>query len=275
MPQLTVQLAVGREVEFTVAEPGPLAQTCFVLGVRKCGSSLMNSMIISLARINKRHFIDVAGTFFKADVADRAWQDDPGVLPLFIPGQVHGGFRGMPPILRASPVWSAARKVLLVRDPRDALVSEYFSTAYTHSVPTAQAEAGGARTEMLAARQRALASSVEAYVLEKAEALNSTMMAYADVVADPATKLFRYEDVILHKREWVQAIVEHFGWDPGSPAFMNGMMSWADVVPTEEQPDKFIRRVLPGDHKEKLSPAAIAKLNMRLAGAMGLFGYGP
>ena len=35
-----------------------------------------------------------------------------------------------------------------------------------------------------------------------------------------------------------------------------------------------IRRVLPGDHKEKLSAKAIAQLNAMLAPSMRLFGYG-
>jgi hypothetical protein len=50
-------------------------------------------------------------------------------------------------------------------------------------------------------------------------------------------------------------------------------MGWADVLPEAERPDQFIRRVVPGDHKEKLSPAVIRQLNTRLAASMELFGY--
>ncbi len=111
-------------------------------------------------------------------------------------------------------------------------------------------------------------------MLVKAEPMNRTMMEYAEAARDPATRLFRYEDVILHKRDWVRAMAEHFGWSAGTEGYLDKVMGWADVVPKEEQPDKFIRRVLPGDHKEKLSPGAIAQLNTILAPAMGLFGYG-
>jgi hypothetical protein len=160
-----------------------------------------------------------------------------------------------------------------VRDPRDALVSEYFSTAYSHSLPKVQAEAGGVRTDFLAAREAARAASVESYVLAKADALNRTLLEYEDVARDPATRLFRYEDVILHKRDWVRAMEAHFGWAPASEAFLEKMMAWADVVPDAERPDQFVRKVLPGDHKDKLNAAAIGKLNDALAGSMRVFGY--
>jgi hypothetical protein len=273
MPTVRVQLATSRLVDFPVAAPGDPAATCFVLGVRKCGSSVMNSIVIALAQLNSRHFVDVAGGFFQADVPEKDWRTDPAVLALVVPGQVHGGFRAMPLIMPQSPLWHGARKILLVRDPRDALVSEYFSTAYTHSLPQAQSEPGGVREDFLAAREAARRASVEAYVLDKAEGLNRTMMEYADVTRDKMTKLFRYEDVIMQKRAWVRDMTAHFGWSAGSDAFLEGMMSWADVVPKTERPDQFVRRVTPGDHKDKLSAAAITQLDTILAPAMRLFGY--
>jgi hypothetical protein len=274
MPAISLQLANGRGVDFSVAAPGDPAGTCFVLGIRKCGSSVMNSLVIALAKVNRRPFVDVAGSFFQADVPESDWRTDPAVLALLVPGQVHGGFRAMPPVLTQSPLWAAARKILLVRDPRDALISEYFSIAYTHSLPIVQAETGGLRAGFLAEREAARNASIEAFALAKAASLNRTMMEYADAAADPATRLFRYEDVIMHKRDWVRAIEAHFGWPACREGYLDKMMGWADVVPQVERPDQFIRRVLPGDHKEKLSAKAIARLNKTLAPSMRLFGYG-
>lgn len=273
MPTIRIKLATGAAVEFTAAAPGEVADTCFLLGVRKCGSSVMNSMVIALAKRSGRHFLDVAGTFFQAGVPEHDWRTDPAVLRLVVAGQLHGGFRAMPTVFAQSPLWRPARKILLVRDPRDALISEYFSTAYTHSLPRAQA-GGGLRASFLAEREAARRASVEAYVLTKAATLNRTMMEYEAAARDPATRVFRYEDVILRKREWVRAIEAHYGWAPAVESYLDDMMGWADVVPQEERPDQFIRRVLPGDHKEKLSAKAIAQLNAMLAPSMRLFGYG-
>lgn len=273
MPSLRLQLLNGQTVEFPVADPAEPAATCFVLGVRKSGSSLLNSLIIELARLNKRPFLDIAGRFFEANVAEQDWREDPAVLQLIVAGQVHGGFRGMPPVLRRSPLWHKARKILLVRDPRDALVSEYFSTAYSHSLPQAEADEGGLRADLLAARAKARQTSVETYALDKAAALNATMSAYADVARDPLTRVFRYEDVILKKADWVRAMAAHFGWTAGSDAHIKNIMGWADVVPGEERPTQFVRKVVPGDHVNKLSPAVIGRLNQLLGTAMAAFGY--
>ncbi len=267
-----VDLADGRRVTFEAARPGPVQETCFVLGIRKCGSSIMNSMVSDLARVNGRHYLDIAGRFFQADVPERVWRTDPASQNLLVPGQVHGGFRAMPLIFAGHPMFVRARKILLVRDPRDALVSEYFSNAYSHSLPKIET-AGGATGDMLALRQAALSASIEAYVLRQAPAIHKTFMEYAEVMDDPRTRLFRYEEVILAKRQWVRDISRHFGWAAEDDGFLDGMMSWADVVPERERMDQFIRKVRPGDHREKLSAPVIAQLNEILAPAMRLFGY--
>ncbi len=269
---MRVDLASGRSVSFQTAEAGALDETCFVLAVRKCGSSVLNSMVAELARASGRHYLDIAGQFYHADVPERLWRQDPAVRRLLVPGQVHGGFRAMPLIFSGHPVYIAARKILLVRDPRDALVSEFFSNAYSHAMPRASGH-GGAAQDMLAMREAALRASVETYVLRQAPALNHTFVEYAAAAADRRTRVFRYEDVIMAKREWLHDIAGHFGWAAPGEALLDAMMAWADVVPQRERPDQFVRRVRPGDHKKKLSRAVIARLDEILAPALGLFGY--
>jgi hypothetical protein len=44
-------------------------------------------------------------------------------------------------------------------------------------------------------------------------------------------------------------------------------------MPDEERPTEFVRRVSPGDHIDKLSPATIARLNELLRQPMDLLGY--
>ena len=192
---------------------------------------------------------------------------------LLAPGNLYGGFRSMPRGFANSAQFNEARKILLVRDPRDALVSEYFTVAYSHSVPEVNADMPGAREELLAAREQARLSDITNFVLKNAANLDRTMMDYASVVDDPLMKLYRYEDVILQKRAWLASMAEHFGWDGGSPGFIEGMMGWADKLPDKEDPNAFVRKVLPGDHKDKLPESVIDELNEILAPSMRLFGY--
>ena len=266
-----IKLADGREVPFELAD-GSAQEPRFVLGIRKCGSSLLNSMLNDLGRLNGMPFVDVGGRFFSANIAEQEWRHDPAVLQMLAPGMVYGGFRTMPLVFAQSPLYRKSRKVLLVRDPRDALVSEYFSIAYSHSLPEADG-AGGVRDEFLAMRRATLAASIETVVLERAASMNQAFVEYAEAAADPLTKVYRYEDVILNKRPWVQSMAEHFGWRADMPGMLDGMMGWADKVPTQERSQEFVRRVIPGDHREKLSASVIAALGVALRPAMGLFGY--
>jgi hypothetical protein len=273
MPLKRIEIPGWPAVDFDIAEPDG-DDPYFVLGVRKCGSSLLNNMVNSLAKINKRNFVDVAGTFFKANVPETEWRNSPAVLGVLSPSNVYGGFRSMPLAVANAPEYLAARKILLVRDPRDALISEYFSTAYTHSLPAASTEsADGARERFLADREVARSSAIADFVLQKAKSMNRTMMDYEKTAADPLTKVFHYEEVILSKRPWLAAMAAHFSWDGGAPGFVEGMMGWADKVPEQENPREFVRRVLPGDHKEKLSQSVIEQINEILWPSMTLFGY--
>jgi len=270
----TIKLADGRRVAFEVQDGGGKTDSFFILGVRKCGSSIMNSIVESLATINGYKFVDVAGKFFAANVIEHDWRNDPAILSMIQPGNVYGGFRAMPFIFRESPRYREAKKIVLIRDPRDALISEYFSTSFSHSLPKDEEEvATGAREEFLLLRERAKSAQIAEYVKTRSIPLNRTLLWYTEEVSDPLTKIFKYEDVILNKRQWVADIAKHFGWDGGSPEFLDGMMSWADVVPSEERATEFIRKVTPGDHKDKLSREVIAELEADLAPCMRLFGY--
>lgn len=254
-------------VSFTLSDKAD-APPCFVLGVRKSGSSILNSMVTALAHRQGLAFVDIAGQLFKDGVKVRDWQHDTSLASLLRGGNVYGGFRNAPLGLKDSRAYIDARKVLMVRDPRDALVSEYFSNAYSHSLPTA----GQALDAMKEARQQALASSIESYVLSRAELLSATMMEYAPLVDDRSTRIFKYEDVIMHKRALLTEISHHFGWSVDD-THLGLVLKWADVVPHDERPTEFVRRVLPGDHRNKLSPDAIRKLNLLLETPMKAFGY--
>jgi len=254
-------------VSFTLSDKTD-APPVFVLGVRKSGSSILNSMVTALARRQGLPFVDIAGQLFKTGVKVSEWQRDPSLASLLRGGNVYGGFRNAPLGLNGSPAYTGARKVLMVRDPRDALVSEYFSNAYSHSLPVT----GQGLETMKEARQQALASSVESYVLSRAEQLSGTMMEYGSLTDDPLTRIFKYEDVIMHKRALLTDISRHFGWSVDDN-HLGLVLKWADVVPDDERPTEFVRRVLPGDHRNKLSAEAIRKLNLLLQTPMKTFGY--
>jgi hypothetical protein len=205
---------------------------------------------------------------FRAGLTPKDWRFDPGLGSLVRGGKVYIGFRDFPLGLQSDLRFIASPKVLLVRDPRDALTSLYFSTAYSHQIPAE----GRARVHQLWLRNQSLKLSLEPYVLSKAPNMVKSLMEYAPLLSDPLLKLYRYEDVIFEKRRLLESISTHFGWPINSQG-IGLILAWADIVPAKEQPTEFIRRVRPGDHKEKLSEGAIRKLNKILAEVLRTFGY--
>ena len=265
MSALTSLSFAGVEFQIRQADGEP---AFFAFGVRKSGSSVMNQMVSALAKMNGVNYVDVAGQLFAKGVSVPAWQNDRAMSGLLHGGNLYGGFRNAPLGLVGHSLVQDARKVLLVRDPRDALVSEYFSNAYSHSIP----KDGETRELMLAQRDAALRASVGDYVKRMAPALRATLREYGAFLDMPGMRLYRYEQAIMDKRWFLQDVCAHFGWAV-SEVQLGHILGWADVLPDEENPTRFIRKVTPGDHLEKLDQATIDLLNETFAAELDRFGY--
>jgi hypothetical protein len=181
-------------------------------------------------------------------------------------GHAYGGFRNLPWRL---PDFAADRTVLLVRDPRDALTSLYFSVAYSHRPPGATD--GSAMLRAFEARRvTALTIPIDTFVLDQAGA--HARLIEKTLANAPAHRLYRYEDVIFDKLAWVEDMLAYFRLSSPRPLVLR-IVERANVVPTEEAPLEHIRRVTPGDHRDKLRPETIAALDDRLGPILRRFGY--
>lgn len=248
----------------------PGGRTYFLLGVRKSGSSILNSMVNRLTQLNGVNYVDVPGTLFAKGRRVEDWQSDPSFADVVRPGNLYGGFRDAPLGLVGTQALARASKLLMVRDPRDALVSEYFSNAYSHSLP----KEGEGRKAMLQHRSQALQSSIDEYVRKRAPALKRTLSEYLPFARMPDVWVVRYEERIMHKRKFLLEICDRWGWTINDVE-LGHILGWADVLPDEERPTEFVRRVSPGDHVDKLSPSVIEYVTGLLREEMRAFGYVP
>ncbi|HEX3430347.1 MAG TPA: sulfotransferase domain-containing protein [Rhizomicrobium sp.] len=253
--------------EFMIAD-NKEQESYFVFGVRKSGSSILNSIVGALAGMNDVQFIDVAGTLFKSGLRVSDWQNDTGLRELLRPGNVYGGFRNFPVGLVADPRFRKWRKILMVRDPRDALVSEYFSNSYSHSIP----QSGSGRSAMLAERDAALRSDIQPYVLKMAPSLRRSLREYLPLIDDPTVRVIRYENRIMNKRALIDEICAFFSWSV-SEVNVGHILGWSDIIPDAERPTEFIRRVRPGDYVEKLAPETIRELDVLFQEELSRLGY--
>jgi hypothetical protein len=243
------------------------APSVVALSLPKAGSTLLFALLQDLAPKAGLAYVSLQDFFFVAGL--RLGQQPHEAGTLFRPrGYCYGGFRGPPPY--AIPILDTARAVVLVRDPRDMAISHWYSITQSHVVP--QAEEG--EHFMAGARQRAIERGKVAHVLQVARGLDQQYdrLLSSGILHRADTAVFRYEDVIFRKRDWVDAICAWFGWD--IPAEIRQRIADAhDVRPEKPDPAAHIRQVAPGNHRDELAPRQRETLDRILARWLAMFGY--
>lgn len=267
MPMVSLPMPDGRTLSFEVRDD-PSAPALFALGVRKSGSSLMNMLLTRLAKVGEVPVVKLPDAAFAQGYRYPDWNENPRLGDVLRPGNLYSGFREAPTGFYDHPLFQSAPKLLLVRDPRDALVSEYFSAAFSHRLPERNAEMSPVAIQ----RAEALGGDLERFVLTRASELNRTIDAFAPLFDDPKLRLFRYEEVIFDKPAWIRAMLTHFGWRAPAPLIAR-IVEKHDIRPDAERPTEFIRTVAPGDHRAKLSADTIAELNASLSPTWRRLGY--
>ena len=265
-----IPLTVGEtRIDFSVRDGGT-GPVFLCLGVRKSGSTMLHRIVNFLANRNHINVVDVPSTFFRNGFTAQHWQA-LDLTTLVKPGNCYLGFRSFPDKLAETDAYRGARKIFMFRDPRDALVSEYFSDAYSHAIPKKDA-AGEGRELFLKKREEAQGADIDQWVLDKVGGIRKTLTAYAPALSDPSCLVLRYEDFIFQKRRMIAKILDHFGWSV-EVSRLNKLLAEIDVVPDAEDKSRFVRKVVPGDHIAKLKPETVRRLNKRLEEVMKLYDY--
>lgn len=236
----------------------------FVIGIYKGGSTLLNRMIGELLRESRRRSINMPLLLRKEGWEPSSVATDVDGLCEY-EGVVYSGFRNCPSFLQNSPNFLRSNKLVMVRDPRDILVSLYFSHAYSHAIP----QSGPVRQHAEETRERALSTSIDEYALENAEKVLADLMSFKDLLTDKA-KLVRYEDVIFDKVGLAKTICETIGITI-APDVLAEVAARNDIRPEKEDKHAHIRNVSPGDHKNKLQPETVNKLNQILKPVFDLY----
>lgn len=244
---------------------------CFAFSVHKSGSTLMHNMIRTVAQIAKIPAASIPDMVFNHGLLDKDWTDDPDIVPYFTRNLMYYGFRAFPSALGDPEVGLAKRRfVLLVRDPRDALVSEYFSYGKKGGSHRAPAKNEEAFRNAFAKVQED--SEIDDYVLRLAPNLLGKLEAYRDNLNFENGLLRRYEDVYFDKESLLYDVFTHLKIDVAS-SVLKRVADQFDIRPEAEDETKHIRKGTPGDHAEKLSPATIAELNDQFREVGEFFGY--
>lgn len=242
---------------------------CFALSVHKAGSTLMHNMISAVCHKRGIPYANIPHLLFNEGLRDDEWNADTGLLPLFVDGRVYVGFRSLPPLFGPSTILQDRKSVLLVRDPRDALVSQYFSFGgryISHALPAKNAK-------RFVSRLRTSAHlDIDTYVLGQAANYLDKLLAYQRALDFDNVLLRRYEDVYFDKQTFLAEVFRHFQIEV-PPGLVREVAAASDVRPANERRGQHIRKGMPGDHLEKLQPGTIEQLTRLFAPACREFGY--
>ena len=247
----------------------PESPSVYAFSLPKAGSVLLDSILRDLSSAVGLTYVSIMGEFFQLGLAER---DVPAETSKIFRdrGYCYGGFRSFPQKFEI-PNLRTCTAILLVRDPRDMLVSHYFSTRSSHPEPGRSLSTS---MKGMPLRERAQGRTVDEYVIELAQFYSIHLRRYMKVLDEnpEAFRVFRYEDVIFGKRNWIAGICETFGWSVPETTIRK-IADKNDIRPRAERESQHVRQVVPGDYERKLKPETIAKLNLLLENELRYFGY--
>jgi len=186
------------------------------------------------------------------------------------------------------PDMDESRILLHLRDPRDVLVSMYFSYCYSHSGEVAggtgyrKAVADNGIDDFvleLAMAQRQPVSGdygTGAHLWEIAGNVQQRYRTYVEQLLEgshPNVVLLRYEDMISDLDGWLGKVAEEFEVD--DPATVKRLADHYRPAFQRKSENAWVhmRKVTPGDYLEKLRPATIAELDRIFGDMLACLGY--
>ena len=240
-------------------------ESFFVFGLPKAGSTLLHNVMREACQAAKIPVISIAGDAFNAGVPFvKIGKDVEKVL--FGRGYAYLDFRAFF-CFEPHFDFSRYRKVLLVRDPRDMLVSLYFSLKKSHQIP----QQGVLASKMKATREKLRDMDINTFVLNRASGVVRQFGRYRPLMGRNL-KLYRYEDIIFDKSSWLRDMLDFLDVQLGVDE-IHEIADRHDIRPDRENTGAHVRQVTPGNFRRHLSPECIEQLNELLSDILEEHGY--
>ena len=164
------------------------------------------------------------------------------------------------------------RVVLMTRDPRDILVSDYYSNAYSHPEPP-QVSSKSGRFHNL--RNQALEQTVDEFAIEQCELVRTNLLRYRDrlLTQHPKTYMTKYGDMVTHFEQWLSDLLRACELEV-SEALKNQLIEQHYASrPRIENINSQLRKGVTGDYKNKLREETINTLNEKLSDVLEYYQY--
>lgn len=243
---------------------------CFVFGMHKGGSTMLHDFFNIICNKAKIRSVDAPGIAFVSGVSDEDFNNNLELAELFKDNAVYFGFRYIPFfLLQKKSHFLNHKSIILLRDPRDCVVSAYYSFLKTH--PLSNDINSGMSKQIIKERIENENTNIDSYCKKEIHRFVQEIIEYVSF-CNPNTKVYRYEDIIFKKREFFEDVLDHLGLDVSSDIF-DFALSEVDVVPKKENNNSHIRSVKPGNHTQKLKKDTINEINAKHKIILNLMGY--
>ncbi len=261
MQRLEFTSAGGHTYTVMLPEPRPGIKSAYLFSFHKSGSTLMDNMVWDYCEAQGVPTFSLFNSAFDSGVPTSEILKDAKYC-FSREGRIYTGFRHYPLF---DMDLKGVQCVLLVRDPRDMLVSLYFSLTKSHVVPVFHQKFKQNRTQ-------AAQLELDDFVLQKAPEYLNSFNRYQQLLPAESLTTYRYEDVIYKKRIWLSDLVNKLDL-PLSRRLIDKVAKKHDVFPNNEDESQHIRQVHPGNYRVKLKPETISSLNDTLRPFLNFFGY--
>lgn len=161
--------------------------------------------------------------------------------------------------------------LLTTRDPRDILVSSYYSAAYSHEIPP---EISPKRQELLERRARALSSTIDEHVIKESKKVFEKFSSYRIHLLEkyPQAKLLSYESMVSDFDAWINDLESASGYTFKRET-KEKIIEHQRSQKTRENISDQRRKGVSGDYLKKLKPETIDFLNTQYEKELKAFGY--
>lgn len=161
-----------------------------------------------------------------------------------------------------------AIQLIMLRDPRDVLVSHYYSIAYSHNLPANPRR----RRLMLDERSRVRGMTVGEYVHDATRQFRPVYLSYIKA-CQSGVPLLKYEDMIESFSRWANDLANALHIELSHADYEVLAQLGGFNVNVREDQRQHIRQRSPGDHRNKLDSSDQEILNERWYDVLNLLGY--
>lgn len=228
----------------------------------KCASTYTHKLIAPFAEKKGMTQINFDSYFSLVDRGGyQNFEDKTFMDKAFNPnGFFYGPFRSF----RKIPSLKNYLVVLILRDPRDVLTSNYYSNAFSHAILS---------EENIKKRELAVQETVDEFVIRSAPRFQKTYQEYSNLVrTNKHVKVLPYEQMVSSFETWIRELLNYLKLDP-TEAEINQLVEASNFTVAKEDKNAHIRNIKAGDHINKLKPETIALLNDTLKEELSFFNY--